>query len=101
MCVQVFFSNPDLLWQAEWPAPRFGQGGQQALVGEGGGAAQCVDPCQGQAVFLGRLMCALSWTQSMLQTTSPPLSGLPLLLCRHAFCMQVPLRLAWMRCTSG
>jgi ribonucleotide monophosphatase NagD (HAD superfamily) len=22
----VFFSNPDLLWANEWPAPRFGQG---------------------------------------------------------------------------
>jgi HAD superfamily hydrolase (TIGR01456 family) len=24
--VEVFFSNPDLLWANEWPAPRFGQG---------------------------------------------------------------------------
>lgn len=30
--VQVYLSNPDLLWQAEWPAPRFGQGALAACL---------------------------------------------------------------------
>ena len=36
--VEVYFSNPDLLWANEFPTPRFGQvGGRQRDRGEGGG----------------------------------------------------------------
>lgn len=30
--VQVYFSNPDLLWAAKYPAPRYGQGAFAAAL---------------------------------------------------------------------
>lgn len=30
--VKVFFSNPDLLWATDYPAPRFGQGAFAAAL---------------------------------------------------------------------
>lgn len=30
--VRVYFSNPDLLWANEFPAPRFGQGALQTAL---------------------------------------------------------------------
>ena len=56
--LEVFFSNPDVLWANEFPAPRFGQGGFVAAL-EGlynkVPASSAAAPAAGQEHMMSRL----------------------------------------------
>lgn len=94
--VQLYFSNPDLVWATDYPRPRFGQGAFSAMLqavhsrlagGQGGAPmAAVVNTWTQQGSEHDRTSCVLLW---MVQQT-----GCQACMSSHLLVMH----LAWLLC---